>query len=148
MLAAAWCSDPEQSKMNPDDTTAAGLKWHSRLPKEPKVVTHTHTHKKSVLNWNKTQILFLGGVGGCGGGIGGHLLSAWVCCNSAGLSRFFLSQPRADLHSRALGNHHNRFGVSFSAPRWPSPPICQSAALVCLDHVSASSSPPRPRLSF
>lgn len=63
MLAAAWCSDPEQSKMNPDDTTAAGLKWHSRLPEEPKLITHTHTQKKVCwIEITHRSFFFSGGV--------------------------------------------------------------------------------------
>lgn len=63
--------------------------------------------------------------------------------NTAGLFRFVPSQPCADLHCGALGNLHNRFGISFSVLQWPSPPICQRGALVFLDHIS-SPHPPHP----
>lgn len=66
--------------------------------------------------------------------------------NAAGLFRFVPSQPCADLHRGALGNLHNRFGISFSVLQWPSPPICQRGALVFLDHISSTTPPHPPRL--
>lgn len=56
---------------------------------------------------------------------------------NGGLLRLVRWQPCADLHGEALGNLHNRFGISFSVVQWPSPPICQRRALVFPHHVSA-----------
>lgn len=65
-------------------------------------------------------------------------VSVW--CNPAGLFWIVLLPPCADLHSGAQGNLHNRFGISFSVQRWPSPRICQHSALVFPDHISLPSS--------
>lgn len=60
---------------------------------------------------------------------------------NGGLLRLVRWQPCADLHGGALGNLHNRFGISFSVLQWPSPPIRQRRALVFPHHVSAPHPP-------